>query len=283
MFFHRGGLFNVPCLIHRQKMINICREDTYFHTIITIITENLYFYIDMETIVNLTQAAIAPCKGATRAVLTDVDLSISSGEVLYIIGRVGSGKSSLLAALYGEIPLLAGRGMVCGVRLDGLSAKQIPMLRRSMGIIFQQPMLIASRSVWDNLEFMLRSTRQMKSAAQIGERIDQLLEIVGMGWAASRRPNELSGGEAQKIAIARALLLRPTLVIADEPTGNLDPASAQNIIELLDQVAQMGTTVIIASHNIAGIRQTEARAMMCQQGQLIPYNQSIANQSIANE
>lgn len=226
----------------------------------------------MTPIVSLLGAAIAPHPKAARAVLSNVTFDLARGQMLYIIGRVGSGKSSLLKTLYGQTPLMGGRATVCGMPLGGIRQSEIPQLRRRMGIIFQDSMLIESKTVWENLEFVLTSTKVLKDRGAINARIDEILSIVGMRWAAMRGVTELSGGEAQKIAIARAIMLSPSLIIADEPTGNLDPASAAQIITLLSDIANAGAGVIVASHNIDTVRQSGSQVMMCENGFLNPIS-----------
>lgn len=224
----------------------------------------------MNSIISLSNAAIAAQLKATRPVLLNVNLELPPAQVLYIIGRIGSGKSSLLKTIYGATPLMGGRGVVCGINLTGLRDSEIPTLRQRMGIIFQDNMLIAGRTVWENLEFMLRSTKAIKDNKAINARIEEILDIVGMRWAAMRYVSELSGGEAQKVAIARAIMLSPSLIIADEPTGNLDPASAAQIMTLLHNIADGGAAVIIASHNIETVRSSGDDVMMCENGSLNP-------------
>ena len=183
-------------------------------------------------------------------VLHDVDFHVDEGEFIYIIGRVGSGKSSLLKTLYFELDVEeAENAFVLNHDLRGLKRKYVPALRRQMGIIFQDFQLLGDRTVRDNLKFVLKATGWRKSE-EIDERINDVLEDVEMQEYAERYPHELSGGEQQRIAIARAILNRPKVIVADEPTGNLDPETAANIIRLLRQVTQTGTAVIMTTHNI---------------------------------
>lgn len=183
-------------------------------------------------------------------VLHDVDFHVDEGEFIYIIGRVGSGKSSLLKTLYFELDVEeAENAFVLNHDLRGLKRKYVPALRRQMGIIFQDFQLLGDRTVRDNLKFVLKATGWRKGE-EIDERINDVLEDVEMQEYAERYPHELSGGEQQRIAIARAILNRPKVIVADEPTGNLDPETAANIIRLLRQVTQTGTAVIMTTHNI---------------------------------
>ena len=182
-------------------------------------------------------------------VLKEVDFHVDEGEFIYIIGRVGAGKSTLLKTLYFELDVdEAENAFVLNHDLRGLKRKYIPALRRQMGIIFQDFQLLSDRTVHDNLAFVLKATG-WKDKEEIEERISDVLEDVEMQDFADRFPHELSGGEQQRIAIARAILNKPKIIIADEPTGNLDPETATNIISLLRQVTQMGTAVVMTTHN----------------------------------
>ena len=183
-------------------------------------------------------------------VLKEVDFHVDEGEFIYIIGRVGAGKSTLLKTLYFELDVNeADNAFVLNHDLRGLKRKYIPALRRQMGIIFQDFQLLGDRTVHDNLAFVLRATG-WKNNDEIEERINDVLEDVEMKDYVDRFPHELSGGEQQRIAIARAILNKPKIIIADEPTGNLDTETAANIISLLRQVTQMGTAVVMTTHNI---------------------------------
>ena len=183
-------------------------------------------------------------------VLHDVDFHVDEGEFIYIIGRVGSGKSSLLKTLYFELDIdEAENAFVFNHDLRGLKRKYIPALRRQMGIIFQDFQLLSDRTVHDNLAFVLKATG-WKDKLEIEERINDVLEDVDLKDYADRFPHELSGGEQQRVAIARAMLNHPKIIIADEPTGNLDPDTAAYIISLLRQITQAGTAVVMTTHNI---------------------------------
>jgi len=183
-------------------------------------------------------------------VLHDVDFHVDEGEFIYIIGRVGSGKSSLLKTLYFELDVNeADEALVLNHDLRGLKRKYVPSLRRQMGIIFQDFQLLSDRTVHDNLAFVLKATG-WKDKQEIEERINDVLEDVQMQDYANRFPHELSGGEQQRVAIARSMLNNPKIIIADEPTGNLDSDTAANIIRLLRQITQSGTAVVMTTHNI---------------------------------
>lgn len=202
-------------------------------------------------------------------VLNDVDLQVSESQFIYIVGKVGSGKSSLLKTLYCELDIQkedAEKAEVLGRNLQTIKRREIPALRREMGIIFQDFQLLHDRTVRKNLEFVLRSTG-WRSTKDITERITQVLEEVGMTEKIDKLPHELSGGEQQRIAIARALLNNPKIIIADEPTGNLDPDTADKIVGLLHDVASTGeTTVIMSTHNIPLIDKYHGIVYKCENG-----------------
>ncbi len=195
-------------------------------------------------------------------VLKDVDLTVGAGEFLYIIGKVGSGKSSLMKSMYADIPVVAGEAEVLGYDLAAIKRKDVPMLRRQIGIVFQDFQLLTDRSVYNNLLFVLEATG-WKSKADMDERIEEVLKEVGMLNKSYKMPHELSGGEQQRIVIARAMLNRPKLILADEPTGNLDPATGEQIVAFLHRIAAEGTAVIMATHNLALVEQFPARLMRC--------------------
>ena len=196
-------------------------------------------------------------------VLKDVDFHVDEGEFIYIIGRVGAGKSTLLKTLYFELDVdEAENAFVLNHDLRGLKRKYIPALRRQMGIIFQDFQLLSDRTVRANLEFVLKATG-WKKKDEIEERIKDVLEDVEMQDYADRFPHELSGGEQQRIAIARAILNKPKVIIADEPTGNLDPETAANILQLLRQITQTGTAVIMTTHNIPLLAQYPGIVYRC--------------------
>lgn len=184
------------------------------------------------------------------------------GEFVYLIGAVGSGKSTLLKSLYGEVPVSAGEARVFDYDLTSLRRKQVPMLRRRVGIVFQDFQLLMERNVYANLDFVLRATG-WKDAGEREERIDKVLAEVGMANKSYKMPHELSGGEQQRIVIARALLNSPDLILADEPTGNLDPATGEQIIRRLYDISQAGTAVVVATHNLSLLDQFPGRVLRC--------------------
>lgn len=202
-----------------------------------------------------------------QQVLSEVNLTVSEGEMVYFIGKVGSGKSSLLKTLYAELPLLEGEGEVVGFDLRTLRRKDIPRLRRAMGIVFQDYQLLRDRNVAENLRFVMRATG-WKSESDIASRIEEVLGVVGLRNKEYKMPHELSGGEQQRLAVARALVNSPKLIIADEPTGNLDPKSANDIMVLFRQIVESGCSVVMATHNISLVDKYPARTLMFKRGKV---------------
>ncbi len=183
-----------------------------------------------------------------KNILSDISLSIKKGEFIYLIGKTGSGKSSLLKILYGNLKILDGEANVVGFNIVKIKKKEIPFLRRKLGIVFQDFKLLSDRSIKKNLEFVLRAT-DWKDKKKIEDRIQTVLEKVKLQNTENKFPHELSGGEQQRIAIARALLNKPELILADEPTGNIDPATSAEIMEVLKKINKSGTTILIATHD----------------------------------
>lgn len=196
-------------------------------------------------------------------VLKNVNFSLEEGEFTYLIGRVGSGKSSLMKTMYAEIPIDNGEATIFDYDLNKIKRKDVPMLRRLIGIVFQDFQLLSDRSVYDNLLFVLKATG-WKNKAEIDERINEVLKEVGMSNKSYKMPHELSGGEQQRIAIARALLNKPKLILADEPTGNLDNNTGHQIMTLLHKISSEGTAVIMATHNLQLTEEFPARVMQCE-------------------
>lgn len=221
-------------------------------------------YHSINPFVELTNKNFRKCG---ERVLDRVDLQVAAGEIVYLIGRIGSGKSSLLKTLYGEVPLFEGHGTVAGFDLRTLKAKDISALRRSMGIVFQDLQLLSDCNVFENLAFILRATG-WKDNNEIGTRVDEVLRQVGLENRHHKRPFELSGGERQKLMIARALLNSPKLILADEPTVNLDPVAAEDIVALFHSIAASGTAVIMATHNTTLLESYPARTLLFSKGEI---------------
>lgn len=201
-------------------------------------------------------------------VLSDVNLNVVKGEFIYMVGRVGSGKSSLIKTLNAQIPLKDGTGVVAGYDLNRLKKKDIPHLRRKIGIVFQDFQLLIDRTVNQNLEFVLRATG-WKNRKEIEMRIADVLEKVGLERKGYKMPHQLSGGEQQRVVIGRALLNDPEIILADEPTGNLDPETSEGIIKLLLDISKTGRAVIMATHNYTLVKKYTARTLKCEEGRLV--------------
>ena len=203
-----------------------------------------------------------------KLVLSDVNVDIKKGEFVYLIGKTGSGKSSLMKILYAEIPLKVGEGNVCGFDLKKLSNKKKPYLRRKLGVVFQNFQLLDDRNVHENLKFILKATG-WKDKKEIENRILEVLDEVGLVSKLKVMPHRLSGGEQQRIAIARALLNHPDVILADEPTGNLDPETSNGIMRTLLDISKKGKTVIMATHNYNLIHKFPGRIIKCEEGKVV--------------
>ncbi|MEN9918459.1 MAG: hypothetical protein RL662_895 [Bacteroidota bacterium] len=197
-----------------------------------------------------------------NTILQNVNVQIVAGEFVYLIGKVGSGKSTFLKSIYAEVPINGGEGYIFEYFLNKIKRKQIPYLRRKIGIVFQDFQLLIDRSVQKNLEFVLQATGWDNSDV-IKQRIHEVLSQVGMQNRGYKMPHELSGGEQQRIVIARALLNSPCMILADEPTGNLDPETGTQIVKLLHEISQNGTTVIMSTHNYAIVQKFHGRIIKC--------------------
>lgn len=229
--------------------------------------------------VNMPLDTIISLKGCTifqqdHLVLSDVNLDIRKGEFVYLIGKVGSGKSSLIKTLNGQIGLKDGEGLVAGFNLRKLKRKDLPLLRRKLGIVFQDFQLLTDRSVHANLEFVLKATG-WKNKKEIEERIGEVLEKVGLGTKGYKMPHQLSGGEQQRVVIARALLNDPDIILADEPTGNLDPETSEDIILLLKEISRNGRAVLVATHNYTMLKKHTARTIKCEEGRIIERDHNV--------
>ncbi|WP_026464840.1 cell division ATP-binding protein FtsE [Adhaeribacter aquaticus] len=203
-----------------------------------------------------------------HTILSGVSFDIEKGEFVYLIGRTGSGKSSLLKTLYADLPLLSGQATVADFKIFKVSSSQVPYLRRKVGIVFQDFQLLSDRTVTENLTFVLRATG-WKEKSKIKNRVSEVLMRVGMGSAGPKMPHQLSGGEQQRIVIARALLNEPVILIADEPTGNLDPDVSEGIMQIFMEINNSGTAVLMATHNHQIINKYPKRILKCENGKVL--------------
>ena len=207
-----------------------------------------------------------------KIILSNISLSINKGEFVYMIGKTGIGKSSLLRILYGDLKIGEGEANVMGINLNKIKDKKIPYLRRKLGIIFQDFKLLSDRSIEKNLIFVLKAT-DWRNSSEIGVRIEEVLKMVKLKDVRNKFPHELSGGEQQRVAIARALLNKPELVLADEPTGNLDPATSIEIMQLLKDIHNDGTTILIATHDYEIISKFPAKTIRIEKGRLFELSE----------
>jgi cell division transport system ATP-binding protein len=224
----------------------------------------------LDNIISLENAVIGV---DDHMVLNEVNLSVDKGEFVYVIGRVGSGKTSLIKTLNAELPLMEGTGEVCGFRLEKIKRKEIPMLRRKLGIVFQDFKLLTDRTVDNNLEFALKATG-WKNKGEIKDRIAEVLEKVDLGYKGYKMPHQLSGGEQQRVVIARALLNDPEIILADEPTGNLDPKTSSEIMKILVDISESGRAVMMATHNYNVLKSFPSRTLKCENEKLMGANLS---------
>jgi cell division transport system ATP-binding protein len=218
----------------------------------------------MDTIIDFQDASVFQ---DDYLVLSDVSFKVNSGEFVYLIGRVGSGKTSLIKTINAELPLKEGHALVTGFQLEKLRMKSVPNLRRKLGIVFQDFQLLIDRTVYDNLLFVLKATG-WKSQTEIEARINEVLEKTGLEYKHYKMPHQLSGGEQQRVVIARALLNNPDIILADEPTGNLDPETSESIIRILFEISNSGRAVIMATHNYTLLKKFAARTLKCEDGKL---------------
>ena len=200
--------------------------------------------------------------------LSEIDFTIDKGEFAYLIGRTGSGKSSLLKTLYADLPLRLGQAEVAGYQINSIKAKEVPFLRRKVGIIFQDFELFFDRSVAENLTFVMKATG-WKEPAKMKARIAEVLMRVGLGAVSAKMPHQLSGGEQQRVVIARAMINEPQILFADEPTGNLDPDVSEGIIKLFEEINNSGTAVLMATHNHRFIERFPHRVLKCEKGKVL--------------
>src|SRR6201986_2641106 len=205
---------------------------------------------------------------STGVVITNLSLNVNKGEFVYLLGKTGSGKSSVLKCLYAEVGVKSGTAVVAGHELSKITSKEIPFLRRKLGIVFQDFQLLTDRSIYENLRFVMRATGWTDKKLIADKALD-VLEKVGLRSKLKKMPHELSGGEQQRVVIARALLNDPEIILADEPTGNLDPETSEKIVLLLKQISQSGTAVLIATHDYHIIRTFPSRIIKCENGKVL--------------
>jgi cell division transport system ATP-binding protein len=209
-----------------------------------------------------------------KVILSQINLEVNHGEFLYIIGKTGTGKSSLMKTLYADLPLTQGEGHIVEFDLATLEEKDIPYLRRKIGIVFQDFKLLPDRTVNDNMIFVLKATG-WTDAQKMQDKIDEVLDKVGMKGFASKMPHQLSGGEQQRVAIARALLNDPELILADEPTGNLDPQTSVEVLEVLKNINALGKTIIMATHDYALLMKFPSKTLKCEDGSIFEVVQKM--------
>jgi cell division transport system ATP-binding protein len=221
--------------------------------------------LSLDTIIEFTNCKIWQ---QDHLVLTDVNFKVDKGEFVYLVGKVGSGKTSLIKTINAQIPLKEGEAIVAGFNLARIRQREIPYLRRKLGIVFQDFQLLTDRSVYDNLEFVLKATGwNDKKNTEV--RIAEVLDKVGLGLKGYKMPHQLSGGEQQRVVIGRALLNDPDIILADEPTGNLDPDTSEGIIRLLKDISRTGRAVVVATHNYTLLKKFSARTIKCADGKLV--------------
>lgn len=224
-----------------------------------------------ESIIELENVSIYQQE---NLVLSKINFSVSKGEFVYLIGKVGTGKTSLIKALYSEVPISEGTGRIGNFTLHDMPQNQVPFLRRKIGIVFQDFQLLTDRNVYSNLYFVLRATGWTEQA-DIDIRINEVLQKVDMTDKIQKMPHQLSGGEQQRIVIARALLNDPEIILADEPTGNLDPETSEDIMKLLQNICNTGRAVVMATHNYYLLKKFPGRVIKCDNTQLVELTESI--------
>jgi cell division transport system ATP-binding protein len=215
-----------------------------------------------------------------NTILSNINFDIEKGEFVYLVGRTGSGKSSLLKTLYADLPLRLGDIHVCGHNIRGIKSSEVPMLRRKLGIIFQDFQLFHDRSVGENLMFVMKATGWRDNAKMRG-RLSEVLMHVGLGSVEKKMPYQLSGGEQQRVVIARALINEPQILLADEPTGNLDPEVSFGILKIFQQINKSGTAVLMATHSYGLIKKFPARILKCEDGKVL--DSSVESFELINE
>lgn len=202
-----------------------------------------------------------------RPVIGNLNLEINKGEFVYLLGKTGSGKSSLLKTIYADLPLVAGTATIAGYSLNNLKRKDIPYLRRKLGIVFQDFQLLGDRNLYNNLKFVMKATG-WDDENKIKARIHEVFKKVGLEGKEQKMPHELSGGEQQRVSIARALVNEPEIILADEATGNLDPETSEEILKLLKDISESGSSVLFATHDMLVYQKFKARTLVCENGEL---------------
>ncbi len=202
-----------------------------------------------------------------RPVIGNLDLEIKKGEFVYLLGKTGSGKSSLLKTIYADLPLITGTATIAGYSLNNLKRKDIPYLRRKLGIVFQDFQLLGDRNLYNNLKFVMKATG-WDDENKIKARIHEVFKKVGLEGKEQKMPHELSGGEQQRVSIARALVNEPEIILADEATGNLDPETSEEILKLLKEISESGSSVLFATHDMLVYQKFKARTLVCENGEL---------------
>lgn len=244
-------------------------------------TDNILFIEESTATKSTELAVIEPVielKSVTvvqkeHIIFANINLKIVKGEFVYLIGKVGSGKTSLIRTLNAQLPLNNGEATIAGFNIVNIKNKQIPKLRRKLGVIFQDFQLLSDRNINENLEFVLKATG-WKKRVEITKRIEEVLDQVDLKSKGLMMPHQLSGGERQRIAIARALLNHPEVILADEPTGNLDPDTSADILRLLNEIALQGCAVVMVTHNYTLLKKFSARTLRCDDGKIVEVNQS---------
>jgi cell division transport system ATP-binding protein len=221
----------------------------------------------LDTIIELNKVSVYQ---KNILILSDVSFEIEKGEFVYLIGMTGSGKTSLLKVLYADLPLIDGNAKVTGFDLKSIKNKKIPYLRRKLGIIFQDFQLLIDRSVNENLLFAMKATG-WKDRQEMQERLQDVLEKVGLGTKGFKMPHQLSGGEQQRVGIARALINDPDIILADEPTGNIDPDTSEGIINLLSKISKNGKAVLMATHDYSLFKKFPSRTLKCEKGKVVKF------------
>src|SRR5258708_6704914 len=218
-----------------------------------------------DTVIELKDVSISQSSGV---VISNLSLNVKRGEFVYLLGKTGSGKSSVMKCIYAEVPLESGSGSVAGFELHALKRKDIPFLRRKLGIVFQDFQLLGDRSIFENLRFVMKATG-WKDEEEIKKQINGVLEKVGLFGKGNKMPHELSGGEQQRVTIARALINHPEIILADEPTGNLDPDTSAEIMKLFQDISKSGTSVLFATHDMLLYNKFPARTLICENGVVV--------------